>query len=390
MNELIQTLQDALEKHLQQNDLEVIGLIPIPTHRDKMIRMQTLQELIENFDESNTEKSTFEYVLKIKPKSKLISQTKIEAPSEKPPTESVYLPNGKLNNTYLIKNGDLLFEAGEFALARNIYKAILSSGEYAGAAHHRLGRCFEAEGKLDEAQTNYENSITYLPTIETYQRLSTLLIKLNKDLQAAETMERALHLKDLPISTKFELHKACGNCWTRAQKPAEAERNFMKALEINPSADEIRANLGALYLQQNKIGDARRSFTDALASNPRNYQALAGIGSCLLNEGEKKLAHDYFARSLEIELNNPNAIYYLVKCAYEIKSYAIASKFLQEYIQIAPINSNLLYSLAGLQFHLGRMSEAKITTLKVLELQPHHSAAKELMNMIERYTSSSK
>jgi tetratricopeptide (TPR) repeat protein len=94
-------------------------------------------------------------------------------------------------------------------------------------------------------------------------------------------------------------------------------------------------------------------------------------------------------QSLELELNNPTAIFYLVKCAYEIKSYATASQMLLNYIQIAPVNTNLLYSLAGLQFHLGRISEAKETTLKILELQSQHAGAKELLNMIERYASPS-
>ncbi|HUP55984.1 MAG TPA: tetratricopeptide repeat protein, partial [Bdellovibrionota bacterium] len=164
------------------------------------------------------------------------------------------------------------------------------------------------------------------------------------------------------------------------------ERLYHRALEIDPSADDIRANLGALYLGAGKTAEARRHFQDSLASNPRNARALAGMGSCELAERNKKGAHDYFAKSLEIDLNNPTAIFHLVKTAYELKSYAVAARLLGEYVQIAPVNTNLMYSLAGLQFHLGRLAEADTTVSRILEMAPTHAGAQELRGLIARYS----
>jgi hypothetical protein len=48
------------------------------------------------------------------------------------------------------------------------------------------------------------------------------------------------------------------------------------------------------------------------------------------------------------------------------------------------VNANLLYSLAGLQYHLGRIADARATTSRILELQPQHAGAQELMNMIQK------
>jgi len=386
MNDVTHTLHEIIRKQLHQSDYDIVGIVPIPAHGDRMVRLRTLQEMVEDFEESN-EQGTMEYLLQIKPKhQQLAPAQKNETPVVKSTPENIYLATGKLNVPYLVKNADLLFDAGDYGLAKNIYKSILKSGEYTSIALHRLGRCFEAEGKHEEARVHYEESIAYHPTLDSYQRLAASLVRQNKDQQAAEVMERALNLKDLSNSFRFELYKSSGNCWTRAQKAADAEKNFKKALELDPSADEIRANLGVLCLQSNKIGEAKRHFRDAIASNPKNHQALAGIGSCSLAEGNKKEAHDYYAQALEIEINNPTAIFYLVKCAYEIKSYSAAARILESYIQIAPVNTNLLYSLGGLQFHLGRIQEAKATTLKILELQSQHAGAKELLNLIERYS----
>ncbi len=391
-NNVTEDLHEFISKQLMQREFDLVGIVPIPTQGDRMVRLRTLQEIIEEFEESSGQ-GTMEYLLQIKPKSQKTKsnsqQPKADTPSfSKTVPESIYLANGKLNIPFLMKNADLLSDAGEYHLAKNIYKTILKSGENTSAVLFRIGKCLESEGKLSDARAHYEESITYYPTLEVFQKLGALSVSEKQDQKAAEIFERALSLKDIQQSKKFELHKAAGNCWTRANKDAEAERHFKKALEIDPSADEIRSNLGALYLQNNKIPEAKRHFRDAIASNSRNHQALAGLGSCYLAENDKKSAHDYFAQSLEIELNNPAAIYHLVKCAYEIKIYAAAARILENYIQIAPVNTNLLYSLAGLQFHLGRIQEAQNTTLKILDLQPQHVGAKDLLSLIEKYAGS--
>ena len=97
----------------------------------------------------------------------------------------------------MIKNADLLFDAGDYQLARKIYKSILQSGEYTATVLHRLGKCYEAEGKLNEAGERYEESIAYHPTLESYQRLAAVLVRQNKEKQAAEVLDRVLALKEL-------------------------------------------------------------------------------------------------------------------------------------------------------------------------------------------------
>lgn len=111
--------------------------------------------------------------------------------------QGIYLANGRLNVPYLIKNADLLFEAGDFQLARKIYKTILQSGEYTSIALQRLGQCYEAEGKFDEACAKYEESIAYHPTLESYNRLASLLKRQKRERQAEEVLERAQNFKEL-------------------------------------------------------------------------------------------------------------------------------------------------------------------------------------------------
>ncbi|MBL7715659.1 MAG: tetratricopeptide repeat protein [Bdellovibrionales bacterium] len=301
--------------------------------------------------------------------------------------ESIHLPNGKLNITFLIKNAQILFRNKDYGLAKNIYRTIAKSGEKAAPAHYWLGRCFEAEGKSAEAENAYQESIHYNPSIEAYQRLAALLIRNKKDQQAAETMEKALALKTVSDAIRFELHKASGNCWLRVDRTAEAEIHYKRAAQIQPGNDTVLTNLGALCLQMGRIPEAQKHFQNALSKNARNDRALSGLGSCALASGDKKNAHDFFVKSLEVNIHNPTAVFHMVKCAYEIKSYAAAAKMVKEYIQKAPVNANLLYSLAGLQFHLGRLNEAKESAAQALQMNAKHPGAQELMKLIEHYQS---
>ena len=396
MNDEKNTLQDALERHLLNGNVDIVDIVPIPRHGDRMVRLRTLEEALEDFDGND---AALGYLIHVKPAAASApASTQVSArtnasvessPNDPAAADGTYLPNGRLNVAFLIKNADLLLTAGEFALARNIYKAILQSGEQPAVAFFGLARCFEAEGKLKDAQEHYEESIAYHGTLEAYQNLASLFLTEKREKQAAETFARALHLKDLSQKQRFELHKACGNCFTRANDPEKGSTHYSKALELSPGADDIRANLGALCLQKNDFEEARKHFQDSIASNPKNAKAQFGLGNCLLNQGDKRGAHDAFARCLELDPSNASAVFHLVKCAYEIKSYATATRILEEYIEIAPVNTNLLYSLAGLQFHLGRIEAAQATVRRVLELAPTHAGANDLSSLIDRCTSDS-
>jgi type IV pilus assembly protein PilF len=399
------------------DDFDIVDVVPIPMHGDRMVRLRTLEEALSDFDpngealDDSAGNSVMGYFVQVKPRTARPAAKAPEEPAFEPsiqvrpsapasfdepvitqaqlatrtPTaaDGIYLNDGKLNIPFLLQSADVLYSSGDYALARNIYKAIGSSGDKTSVALLGLARCYEAEGKLEEARINFEESIAYHPTPEAYKALTSLLIRQKRDQQAAEVIERALHHRQLDTATRYEFHKTAGNCWGRLGNLKEAERHYRKALEVQPDADEICTNLGALYLQDNRIQEAERHFNDALASNPKSHQALCGLGSCALAEGNKFAAHAWFARSLQIELKNPTAIFHLVKCAYEIKNYGVAAKILEEYIQVAPINIHLLYSLAGLQFHLGRASDARQTCLRIQQLNPEHNGARELLRRLE-------
>ncbi len=284
---------------------------------------------------------------------------------------------------FLIENADLLFSAGETELARNLYRAVLKTGEANEVAYAGLALCADRNGLVEQAIQFAWDSVAFAPNKKGYQILAQLLVQQGRDQEAAQALSRALKSLELTIQEKAEYQKMIGNCMSRLGNNAEAERAYKKALELSPASDEVQANLGSLYLEQGQVSEAKRCYQDAIAANPENDKAWVGLGLCHVNEGDKESAHEAFARSLDKNLRNSTAIFHLVKCAYEIKTYSPAEKILSHYIEVAPVSPSLLYSLAGLQFHVGKKKEATVTAKRILQMKADHQGARELIQRIE-------
>jgi len=284
---------------------------------------------------------------------------------------------------YLSENAELLLGAGEINLARNIYRAILKSGESSEIAYAGLASCADREGLIEQAIQFAWDSVAFSPNKPGYQILSQLLVQQGRDQEAAQALGRAIRALELSAQEKAEYHKMIGNCMARLGQNPEAERSYKKALELSPASDEVQSNLGSLYLEQGQVTEAKRCYQDSIASNPSNDKAWVGLGLCHVSEGDKEAAHEAFARSLEKNLRNSTAIFHLVKCAYEIKKYSTAEKMLSNYVEVAPVSPSLLYSLAGLQFHVGKKKEASITAKRILQIKGDHQGARDLMSRIE-------
>lgn len=285
---------------------------------------------------------------------------------------------------YLIENAEILFNSGEVELARNIYRAVLKSGDSSEIAYAGLAACADREGLVEQAIQFAWDSVAFAPNQKGYQLLAQLLVQQGRDHEAAQALQRAIkQLNELSSQDKAEYYKMIGNCQSRLGLMNEAERAYKRALELSPASDEVQSNLGSLYLEQGQVADAKRCYQDALAANPNNDKAWVGLGLCCVTEGDKESAHDAFARSLERNIRNSTAIFHMVKCAYEIKRYTTAERLLSQYVEVAPVSPSLLYSLAGLQFHVGKKENALNTAKRILQMKADHMGAKDLILRIE-------
>lgn len=329
----------------------------------------------------------FSYVIRARQKKSVPSTPQSEPSLEGPSSsslEGIYTASGDLNAAYLLENAKLLKEAGEYALARNIYSTLLKAGGMTDIALFEVGRCFELEGTFEKAKKNYEEAIAYQPSKRYYRALGDLLFREKEYEKAAKIFERAIRLKSLTARDLFDFYQRIGKSYSKNAQLRDAIHFYEKALEVEPQADSILVDIGKLHLRDKDVKRAKRAYSDALVINSKNGKAHLGLGCCHLVDGNPPAAHESFVRSLEVDPLDSAAVYYLVKTAYEIKRYEEAARLVAQYVNNAPISISLLYSLAGLQYHLGRYDQSIKTCEKILSLREGHSGAQKLLKLIDR------
>jgi len=311
----------------------------------------------------------------------MVSETFLDADSGHA-ADDVYQQNGRLNAQLLVRNAKILLAAGDIPLAKNIFRALVESGESLGIAYSGLGGCYELEGKLDLAIKAYREAIIFEPTFGCLFALSELYIKKEDFTAAVGTLLRAMNLQRLQTPQVFDLHKGLGSCYMRLGQLNNAESHYRKAYEINPGSDNLHVNIGSLAMKKGDLSTALLHFKEGARINPLNGQSFTGIGLAQTGLGNKEAAHDAFALALGIDIHDVTSIYHLVKSAYELKKFDVVAALLHKYIQHNAVNSNILYSYAGIQYHRGMLKESLEECEKLLALKADHEGAKKLKEMI--------
>lgn len=294
----------------------------------------------------------------------------------------IYHSNGRLNAATLIRNAKVLLAAGDIGLAKNIFKALVESGEALGIAYSGIGSCLELEGKVDLAIKAYREAIIYEPTFGSLYALSDMYIKKEEYQNAVGTLLRAQNLHKISPEQSYEIHKQLGNCYMHLGQLNNAESHYRKAYDLKPGSDALHVNIGSLAMKKGDLSTALLHFKEAVRVNARNAGAYTGVGLAQMGLGQKESAHDAFASALRVDIHEVTALYHLVKCSYDLKRFDTVSELLEKYIQNSAVNSNILYSYAGILYHRGMLKAALEESEKLIALKPDHVGAKKLRELI--------
>lgn len=91
-----------------------------------------------------------------------------------------------------------------------------------------------------------------------------------------------------------------GNELLKASSPAEAERAYRKALEINPGHADTHNNLGYLLMRTGRLEEARRHFEKSVEVQPDGAEANMNLSFLLIKAGDHERARAYLTRFLEL------------------------------------------------------------------------------------------
>jgi tetratricopeptide (TPR) repeat protein len=127
---------------------------------------------------------------------------------------------------------------------------------------------------------------------------------------------------------------------------AEAEKNYKKALELDPSLEESAINLAAILVEGGKFDEAASLMKKAIAKNPKNAALEVNLGMALSGKNDVEGANKAFEEAIRLE---PNSAIDLVTYASHLarnKKKDEAISRLKQAEKIASADAGVLASIA--------------------------------------------
>jgi len=123
--------------------------------------------------------------------------------------------------------------------------------------------------------------------------------------QAVEVLRNATRL----MPTNALAYNYLGLALHQANKPAEAERAYLRALTLNHDLTEVHFNLGCLWLlQSNRLDQARSELTTYTLRNPNSAEGWLKLGEIQLRSRDIAAAERSLGEALRLDPHNAEAL----------------------------------------------------------------------------------
>jgi tetratricopeptide (TPR) repeat protein len=284
--------------------------------------------------------------------------------------------------------GNIAIEEGNYTEA---VKLISDSIAYGDSAPRRtnLAVAYQRLNQIDKAITETQNAIAIDPkysfahyvlgniyfTKENYQSALPELEKvilLAPDFDAAQALgltylylklpERAKLLFDeLQLSAGKEsadLHIVFGQAYEQTNYPLEAEREFKRALVLNPKQPRASFFLGYVILQHGgseRLGEAGKAFEEELKLSPDDFYSNFFAGVVASSENDHQKAIGYLEKSAKIRPESPEPLLFLGGSQVELNNLVEAEKNLRQAIKLIGTDKEKDFQARRIHFLLGRL-----------------------------------
>jgi tetratricopeptide (TPR) repeat protein len=250
-------------------------------------------------------------------------------------------------------------------------------------AHNNLGDAFFRQGRMDEAVSQYQQTLAIKPdNAEANYDLGIVYFQQGRLDEALAQFQKTLAIKPSYTDEHYnyaDIYNNLGNVFLRQGRMDEAVAQFQMALAINPKDANTHYNLGNAFRRQGGVNEAIAEFEKALAIKPQFAEAHYNLGNAFLQQGHVDEAITHFQKALTIkpdyvEAQN-NMAWVLATCPQAslrngIKAVGLAERANQITGGGKPV---VLCTLAAAYAEAGRFPEAIETVQRALHLAEEQS-----------------
>lgn len=179
----------------------------------------------------------------------------------------------------------------------------------------------------------------------------------------------------------YEINKELGECYLFMGDMDKAEEYYKKAAASNGVHPDPYLGLATISVQRGELEHALTLYRKAASIEPCE-KSLAGMG---LVEAELDMADEAFEHFRQALGKNPEclvALFGLVRLGMTQNRPGDVVSHLENYLSCDPIKHEVRYSLAGCLASVGRGAEAVLHLEHILETEPEHMAAAELLEQL--------
>ena len=233
----------------------------------------------------------------------------------------------------------------------------------------RQGQFQEA---VDLCRAGFERLETKLEPERHRLHRSVLMYNIAQVYTAIGAREEAIGYFDRAIEMDrnySEYYNERGNVLLKLGRPAEAERDYRRAIELSPPYPEVWTNLGQCYRMLEQP-EAVRAFSRSLDLDPRQALALTGRAQALEALGRLDEAIGDYSAALEVDPRQPMVLANRAVLHYEQGRLDDALADLDRAVALAPEMPDLYQNRAVALQDLGRADAAAEDLRTYLRLHP--------------------
>jgi len=198
-----------------------------------------------------------------------------------------------------------------------------------------------------------------------YGSLSESEIYVRKGIQYMEAGNYEVALQDLTRAVELdggnsEAYNALAVLYQRLDQPADAERQFRKALSADSDSFGVRNNYGRFLCAQGRYAEAMDQFREVVGSKlyTSPWIALTNAGICARSAGQKAEAERYLRQALEYDPRFPPALIEMAELSRETGQDMSARAFLERYHAVAEPDPRSLWVGVETEAALGNYQAA--------------------------------
>jgi len=199
----------------------------------------------------------------------------------------------------------------------------------------------------------------------------------------------SLAIKELQIAAREDpqdssIHAALAQAYQLKKAFPEAERHYLKALELSNNDPKFQNNLGALYLDMG-LWDKAIEYFDKAASNLlflNPYIAITGKGYAYLKKNDLASALLNFQEAISIAPGYARAHLLLSEVFHEQGKTDLERRSLERAVDVAPQYVEAHYKLGVLLLKQNEMDRATKKFRTIMEIAPESDWGQKATDML--------